>query len=181
MLPLANQIMHQIPYLRKRWSTNRSRKGNSSNIFHIHASFCVLTATGVLCANLIWIMLNLSQMHVEILRLLICPMSSVDQSLHSQKCHNQEIWNWKLANPKTFMMIHTKIKYSANYWNSQDSDFLPVYRLISCPIESFKSKLGPSAFIPYVAESLNYQNMKVSVFCQRLASLGSTALWGRHI
>ena len=104
----------------------KDQTGGRAQTFSIYMHYA---ASVVLTVQIfIWIMLNLSQKHVEILRLLICPMSSVDQSLHSQKCHNQEIWNWKLANPKTFMMIHIRIKYSVNlYWNSQDSDFLPFY------------------------------------------------------
>ena len=40
----------------------------------------------------------------------IRPISSVDQSLQSQKCSYQEIWNCK-AGPKTFNVIPTKINH----------------------------------------------------------------------
>ena len=184
VFPLANHtIMHQIPYLRKHWLTRRWKREQAQTfsiyIHAIHAFFCVLTASGVLCANLIWTMLDLSEKHVEIL---------IYTYLSQVFC-----WS-KLALTKMLLSRNLKLQsLSKNIHDDSHKNQLLLYLLkrlnfrfltfllISCPIESFKTKLGPSAFIPYVAKSLNWQNIKVSVFCERLATLGSTALWGPHI
>ena len=132
VLPLANYIiMHQIPYLRKHWLTRRWKREQAQtfsiylHVPYMHFSVCSLL---LVCSVQIWYG-QCSIWAKSMLKywfILICPMSSVDQSLHSQKCYNQEIWNCN-ADQKTFLMIHTKINCYFTYWNGWISDFLPFY------------------------------------------------------
>ena len=155
------------------------KRGKSSNIFHIcwpnmHHSMCSL----LLCKS------NMDNVESELKACWNIDNLSVPCLLLIKACthKNVEIKKSETGKPiqKHSWLFPPKSIVQPEILKWMIFRFL-TFLLISCPIESSKSKLGPSAFIPYVAKSPNYQNMKVSVFCQILATLGSTALWGRHI
>ena len=111
VLPLANHIMHQIPYLRKRWSTKKS-KGEKAQTFSIcwpnmHHSMCSL----LLCKS------NMDNVESELKACWNIDHLSVPCLLLIKACTHKNVIIKKSEtaklNPKTFMMIHTKINCSS--------------------------------------------------------------------
>ena len=187
VLPLANHIMHQIPYLRKHWSTKRSKEGRELKHFpykriyvytpmtYMHHSVCSLL---LVCSVQIWYgqcwiwaKSKLKYWNIEIwaksmlkywnylsvpclLLIKACTHKNV-KIKKSETAKPTEKHSWRFP-PKSIVQAETLKRLNFRFL---------TFLLISCPIESFKSKLGPSAFIPYVAKSQNWQNIKVSLFC----------------
>ena len=151
VLPQANHIMHQIPYLRKHWSTRRSKEGKELK----HFPYILLSHTWtILCAHCFWCSLckfhmdnvEYEQKHVEILTNWNIDYLYVPCLLLIKACthKNVKIKKSETAKPiqKHSWQFPPKSIVQVEILKRMNFRFL-FFLLISCPIKSSKSKLAP--------------------------------------